>query len=697
MILIDLIYNLSVLVALSVLSGFIDARYDRKHLKGKILQGVLFGGIAIIGMMNPFILTEGIIFDGRSIVISLCTLFFGPLSGFITAVMSIIFRNYLGGAGALMGTLVISASFIIGYYFYYLRQNGKIKTTKIWLYVLGLAVNITMMILMIALPSKYAEEALKVITITVLGFYPLITVIIGKVLSDQEDNKKSIEEIKQSEEKYRTITENSYNLISLIEKDGNFSYCNNSYKEILGYSPNELIGKQCFNLIHPEEKDDIIQLFKKAIEDNIPSSAFQIKIVCSNGEYKLLNHRARVIRNENNEVYKILLIAQDITQQHKAEMELIIAKERAEESDRLKTSFLQNMSHEIRTPLNGILGFAELLNEDNLNAEDVKKYSSIIMTSGNRLLGLINNIIDLSKIESGTISTHKSILSLNKLITDVSNQFLLKLEEKGIKLKIKNDSDNEEIFVESDLLKLHQILTNLLSNAVKFTQKGEIEIGFTINGDEIIFSVRDTGLGIKEEQREKIFERFYQADMSLSRGFEGAGLGLPICQGLVRALNGRIWYESEIQKGSIFYFSISNTVTENKIKGAGKLKAKLKVRDVNVLIAEDDDVSYEFLEMILNKENIKIIRAKNGLEAIEICRKRQDIALILMDIKMPIVNGLKATRIIKDFLPEIPIIAQTAYAFESEKEEAIQTGCNDYLTKPINKDDLLSVISKYIN
>lgn len=697
MILIDLIYNLSVLVALSILSGFIDARYDRKFLKGKILQGLLFGSIAIIGMMNPFVLTEGIIFDGRSIVISLCTLFFGPIAGLITSVMSVIFRIYLGGAGALMGSLVITASFLIGYYFYYLRKKGKIILSKRWLYVLGLAVNVTMMILMIALPSKYAEEALKVITITVLGFYPLITVIIGKVLSDQEDNKKSIEEIKESEEKYRSISENSYNLISLLDKHGNFTYCNNSYKEILGYSPEDLIGKKCFDIIHPDEKNGIMEIFKEGVEHKINSSVFQIKILCSNGEYKLLNHRASVIFKENGDIDKILLIAQDVTQQKKAEMELIIAKERAEESDRLKTSFLQNMSHEIRTPLNGILGFAELLNEENISKEEIKKYSDIIRTNGNRLLGLINNIIDVSKIESGTINVHKSVFSINKLLNDVTNQFLLFVEEKELELKILNTFEKNHIYIESDLLKLHQILTNLINNAIKFTLRGKVEVGFAINNDEIIFTVKDTGLGIKDDQKEKIFERFYQADMSMSRGFEGAGLGLSICQGLVKVLQGRMWFESELNKGTEFHFSIPNTIVQNKPKEIESFKSVLKGKNVNILIAEDDDISYEFLEMILNKENITSIRAKNGLEAVEICRERNDISLILMDIKMPIINGLKATIMIKEFRPDLVVIAQTAYAFESEKDEAIQTGCDGYLTKPINKEELLSIISNYIN
>ena len=696
MILVDLIYNLSVLVALSVLSGFIDTRYDRRTMPGKVLQGLLFGAVVIIGMMYPYVMSEGIIFDGRSVVISLCTLFFGPLAGLISTIIGIIFRMFLGGGGALMGTLVIAESFIIGYIFYYLRSKERIKLSKTNLYIFGFIVNFVMMVLMLTLPSKFVAEAYKLLTITIMGIYPIITLLIGKVLSDQEDNRKFVEEIKESEEKYRSITENSYNLIALFDLKGAYEYCNQSYKDILGYNPDDLIGKKCFDLVHPDEVENVIKLFTEGLKNGVKIGSIQIRIKCFDGSYKLLNHRAKAIDNEKNETEKILLVAEDITLQNKAENDLVIAKERAVESDRLKTAFLQNMSHEIRTPLNGILGFAELIQNDYLDKKDLRKYSSVIRSSGKRLLELINNIIDVSRIETGNLTVYTTDISINALFKDLINQFALKARDRGVELNMIKSFNHDDVLLVSDNLKLRQILSNLVNNALKFTNKGIVEIGYELKNDEILFIVKDTGVGVAAEQKERIFERFYQPDMSMSRGFEGAGLGLSICKGLVELLNGRIWLESVQGIGTTFYFTIpfietaKNDILKNKVEKNMDNNSKL------ILIAEDDETSYEYLSMILKKENYKVLRALNGKIAIELCLNRDDIALVLMDIKMPVMNGLLATETIKKDKPNLPVIAQTAYAFSMERQEAIKAGCDDYITKPIDKEYLFALISKYI-
>lgn len=695
MIIVDLIYNLSVLVALSVLSGFIDTRYDRRKMPGKVLQGLLFGAVVIVGMMYPFVMTEGIIFDGRSIVISLCTLFFGPIAGLISSVIGIIFRVYLGGSGALMGTLVITESFLIGYLFFYFRKKGSIKLTNLNLYIFGVIVNFIMMVLIITLPTKFVAETFKLITITVIGVYPIITLLIGKVLSDQEDNRKFIGEIKKSEEKYKSTTENSYNLIALLDLNGKYLYCNHSYKDVLGYNPEDLIGKKCFDLAHPDEVENVFKLFTEGLKNGVKTGSLQIKIRCFDGSYKLLNHRVKVIENESKKPEKILLVGEDITEQKKAEDDLVIAKERAEESDRLKTAFLQNMSHEIRTPLNGILGFADLIQNDNLDKNDLKKYSRIIRSSGKRLLELINNIIDVSRIETGNITIYITDISINALFKDLIKQFELKARDKGVELNLMKSYKEKDVIVASDNLKLRQILNNLVNNALKFTNKGSVEIGYELKNDEILFIVKDTGVGVVTEQKERIFERFYQPDMSMSRGFEGAGLGLSICKGLVELLKGRIWLESEPGVGTTFYFTIPIETGRNDI-----LKNKVgKIMDNNgklILIAEDDETSYVYLSMILKKENYKVLRALNGKNAIELCHSREDIALVLMDIKMPVMNGLLATESIKKDKPNLPVIAQTAYAFSMERQEAIKAGCDDYITKPIDKEYLFELITKYI-
>ena len=693
MILIDLIYNLSVLVALSVLSGFIDSRYNRKKITGKVLQGLLFGGVVIIGMLNPFVLTEGIIFDGRTIVISLCTLFFGPISGVISSLIGIVYRIYIGGGGLIMGTLTIVEAFVFGYIFYYLRKKEKISLKKRNLYLLGFTVHLMMLILMFTLPSKHILESFSALTLTVIGIYPVITLIIGKVLSDQEENIMFVEAIKESEEKYRSITENSYNLIALLDLNWKYIYYNNTHKDILGYDEEELSGKKVSDFFHPENSIDLNGFFDKCKNSKDKSETLPIKIRCKDGEYKLLNHRIKALENEYNEIDKILLIGQDITKQKKAEEELVVAKEKAEESDRLKTAFLQNMSHEIRTPLNGILGFAELLHTEETSKEEIIKYSGIIQSSGNRLLELINDIIEISKIETGNLSVYLKSISMHKMMENVFNQFLLKSEERGIDLKL---LQSEDILFESDEKMLSQILTNLISNALKFTKRGSIEINYTIQGNEILFSVKDTGEGILEEHQDKIFSRFYQVNMSMSRGFEGAGLGLSICKGLVETLKGKIWLTSELGKGTTFYFSIPYVKIENLDSESKPAEVTIIKGNKKVLIAEDDEMSFEYLSIILNSHNFDVIRAEDGKAAVDICFERNDIDIVLMDIKMPVMNGLSATKLIKEKLPKLPIIAQTAYAFSTEKEVALNAGCDDYVTKPLEKDTLLKVISKYV-
>jgi PAS domain S-box-containing protein len=401
----------------------------------------------------------------------------------------------------------------------------------------------------------------------------------------------------------------------------------------------------------------------------------------------------------NESISNLEIIAHELSifiERKNTEEQLISAKERAEESDRLKTAFLQNMSHEIRTPLNGILGFASLLTDDELIAEDVKKYATMIQNSGNRLFELINNIIDISKIESGNITIIEKGFSIDKLLDDILNQFIINAEIKNIELrKIKNETHAENYII-SDSLKIHQILTNLINNSLKFIKKGFVEVGYSIIGNEIEFYVKDTGSGIPKEIGEKIFERFFQADTSMSRGFEGAGLGLSICQGLTNALKGKIWLESEVDKGTIFYIKIPIKISKITMMEKEKKTPLLKLNHNTILIAEDDDTSYALLEMILNKAHLEVIRAINGLEAVEITKNKKNISCILMDIKMPVMNGIEATKQIKAFRPDLPIIAQTAYAFQTEREQVIAAGCNDYLTKPISKQLLMHLLDKHV-
>ena len=385
------------------------------------------------------------------------------------------------------------------------------------------------------------------------------------------------------------------------------------------------------------------------------------------------------------------------------EYELIMAKEKAEESDKLKTAFLANMSHEIRTPMNGILGFAEMLNDDNLSLTDRKKYLDIINSNGKMLISLIDDIIDFAKIEAGQIKVVHSDFSLNSLLTQVHSSFLsenLKKEKSNVMLILKKAFDNDNCYIKSDPNRIRQILTNLISNSFKFTNEGHIEFGYMLaHKNRLLFYVEDTGIGIPSRKLKVIFERFIQADNSPTRKYGGSGLGLAISKGLVELLGGKMWAESDVGKGSSFYFTVpyiaARKVVEEEHKE--KLRTDYKWEGKLFLIAEDDKFSYKFLEGFLKQTKAEILHAVDGRQAVELCMRNKKIDLVLMDIQMPEMNGLEATEEIKKFNKHIPIIAQTANAITEERQKCLNAGCDDFVTKPVNINELYSKIDRWLS
>jgi PAS domain S-box-containing protein len=385
------------------------------------------------------------------------------------------------------------------------------------------------------------------------------------------------------------------------------------------------------------------------------------------------------------------------------EYELVKAKDKAEESDKLKTAFLANMSHEIRTPMNGILGFAEMLNDNTLSHANRKKYLNIINSNGKMLINLIDDIIDFAKIESGQANIVQDEFSLNNLLNQVQSTFLtrsLRKDKSNVRILTKKPFPDEKSYIRTDPIKLRQILTNLVGNAIKFTHKGSIEFGYDLYENNFLrFYVRDTGIGISPDKLQIIFERFIQADNSPSRKYGGSGLGLAISKGLVELLGGKMWAESKPNEGSTFcftipFFPVTRKIDEHPEGKHPRTHASWEGR--LFLIAEDDKFSYKFLEGFLKQTKANVIRAADGREAVEICRNNKNIDLILMDIQMPEMNGLTATEEIKKFNHEIPIIAQTANAINEEKLRCLEAGCDDFITKPVNINELYDKIDKWL-
>ncbi len=385
------------------------------------------------------------------------------------------------------------------------------------------------------------------------------------------------------------------------------------------------------------------------------------------------------------------------------EFELVSAKLKAEESDRLKTAFLANMSHEIRTPMNGILGFAEMLNDDSLPEHERKKYLDVINNNGKVLINLIDDIIDFAKIEAGQIKVQKHDFSLNTLLTQIYNSFLTESLKRDSKVELileKGLKDNES-YVSTDPVRLRQILTNLIGNAYKFTIEGHIRFGYRLVEEKHLeFFVEDTGIGINAEKLSIIFERFVQADNSRSRKYSGSGLGLAISKGFVGLLGGTMWAESELRKGSTFYFKIPFEQAESiktDVTGASKPKSQYDWSDIKVLVAEDDFFSFKFLEGFLTQTKAKVFHAEDGSKALKICKENSDIDIVLMDVQMPEMNGLDATSAIKKFRQKLPIIAQTANAIAEEKQKCFEAGFDDFITKPINITELFMKMDHWLS
>jgi len=382
---------------------------------------------------------------------------------------------------------------------------------------------------------------------------------------------------------------------------------------------------------------------------------------------------------------------------------LYLAKEKAEESDRLKSAFLANMSHEIRTPMNGILGFAELLKEPRLDGAEQQEYIQIIEKSGARLLNIINDIIDISKIESGQMTVNITESDINEQIEFINTFFKPEFERKGLQYSFKKGLSAKEVIIKTDREKIYAILTNLVKNAIKFTDKGSIEFGYKLNREgeysNLEFFVKDTGIGIPHNRQKAIFERFIQADISDKMALQGAGLGLSISKAYVDMLGGKIWVESEPGKGTVFYFTIpydSENQTEIiEYNSPSSEVLKYKINNLKVLVAEDDEISFFLINGVLKKYCSEVLHSINGVDTINQFKSNPDIDLVLMDIKMPGMDGYEATRQIRQFNKEVIIIAQTAYCLLGDRENAIVAGCNDYITKPIFKDELLSLIQKY--
>ena len=500
-------------------------------------------------------------------------------------------------------------------------------------------------------------------------------------------------DLREKEVQYKNLADSGLALIWTAGTDKKCTYFNNPWLKFTGRMLEEEIGDGWVQGVHPEDLDTCVNTYVTAF-DKREAFNMEYRLRHHSGEYRWLSDMGTPNYNSQGEFVGYIGHCFDITERKLNELELIRAKEHAEESDRLKTSFLQNMSHEIRTPMNAIIGFSGLLEQTDLSDDERAKFITIIKNSANQLLSVVTDILTISSLEKKLEKININIVSINEVLDNLYSIFKFQAREKNLTLKLnKSDSDSETASY-TDSTKLTEILTNLLMNALKFTHQGEVEFGYCIKDSFMEFYVKDTGIGIPPDCQDKIFQRFLQANQSISHKYGGTGLGLSISKGYIELFGGKIWVESELGKGSTFYFTIP-FVSANNILEVDEIDAS----DENfktILVAEDEDYNYQYIKHILGKQNVRLIHVTTGKQAVEVSRANPQIDLVLMDIKMPEMDGCEAAKQIKAFQPRLPIIAQSAYAMDSEKEQFGGSFFDEYLVKPININELRMKIKQFI-
>lgn len=496
----------------------------------------------------------------------------------------------------------------------------------------------------------------------------------------------------------RRAVENTIVSLMITDVSGNLVYVNPGFTRITGYDQDEVIGQNPRFLKSGKQDNEFYKIMWDTI---LTGKTWEGELINKrkNGETYWEKAIISPITDVSGKITHFVGVKEEITELKLLIEELVKAKEKAEESSRLKSAFLANISHEIRTPLNGILGFSELLRNPVINAEEKETFLRLLKESGERMLSTINQIIEVSKIETGTVTVDSEHITLEESINYFYNFFKQEAEKKGLKFTLINNLP-PGLLIRTDKYKFESVLQNLLRNAIRFTESGSVEFRVETGNKEIVFTVIDTGPGIPAAMHEKIFERFVQADTSYSRPYEGAGLGLSIAKAYAEMLGGSIRLKSEEGTGSTFSFQLpiyQNIKQEDHIKTIKQQESGPVVPGKTILVAEDDELNYSYIETLLKKNGYTVLRAANGLEAINLCSGKTEIDLVLMDIKMPLMDGHEATRKIRAVKPRLPIIAQTAFAHDADRLKALENGCNDYISKPFTMNMLLSKISSLLS
>jgi PAS domain S-box-containing protein len=505
----------------------------------------------------------------------------------------------------------------------------------------------------------------------------------------------------ESDKFYEMMVQSANDGISFYDRDWNLKYANTAFYSMIGYEKETYNSLNQIDLIHPEDQD-----YQSKKEQALVNNGFfetELRLRHKSGHYLNLSSRSVTVRSDSGEVLGALTISRDITRLKQVHEDLIKANLGAESSNRLKSNFLANISHEIRTPLNSVVGFSNLLLSNNLPNEVKEEYIEHINHNSERLLQIIGDIIDLSRLESSQIEITYEEASLSAIVNEIIEEArqIIKRNEKSIILNVKDLFEDNGDLIFTDRIWLRRVLNHLMDNAVKFTLEGSVEFSYLLENQNIVFKIRDTGIGINKENLGRIFEEFRQEFDGHHRPFEGLGIGLTLAKEVIERMGGKIFVQSEKGVGSEFSFSIPYRPAGSTKVNVTHMSNEPALKPINwssrkCLLVDDNKDVLIYLNRILADTGVSILTARSGFEAIDLIKANADIDVVLLDMQMPEMNGIEATKEIRKIRKNLPIIAQTAFIFEDDKDIILEAGCDACLIKPIRREHLLTVMSSFV-
>jgi PAS domain S-box-containing protein len=827
-ILLGLVQNAAILLSFSILYEYMWVnKAEIKSQSRQFLFGITIGAIGIILMMTSWQASSGIVFDTRSVILSISGLFFGAIPTIVAMLVTALYRLTMGGDGVVMGIAVIVSSGTVGIVWRHILPGIGNQLKWVELLLMGYVVHVSMLFCTFLLPMDEIYSTLSYLVLPLLTIYPVVNMLLGLFMNRQLQNVKNKSNLSSTEEKYSRLYESMSDAYVVMDIEYNILECNKALQDVLGYTEKELLRINCKDItpekwIGTDEKiirEEVLvkgssQVYEKeclrkdgsvvpvelrvhvlkneqeepkgfwaiirdisvrknaireidnerarleTILETVPEMIWlkdkegaylacnrnfsdflgvkeegligksdhsiytskevadfyfkkDLEVIKSASTVRFVNW-AKSVKNDkeiltetiktpmydsNGNITGVLGVSRDISEIKKAEKELREAKEKAEESDKLKSIFLANMSHEIRTPMNAIMGFSELLIDSGIEDVERMQYVNIIQQSGNRLLQIIDDIVDLSKLEMNQITIKNSEFNLFDLIkesVEISKNGALLKSKPNLELEIKSKAELQSLRLNSDSTRVQQILDNLIDNSIKFSESGRVEIGYHLIEIEheayVEVFVKDDGIGIPEDRNEIIFERFRQGDEE--QFIDGTGLGLSICKGLVELLGGTIRFESEVGEGSTFYFTVPvdnqilmDSAIDFKTSGTGESK--------KILVAENDYNSFLHVKKLLDNQNVEVLYAENSNVMLEKLKSLSP-DLLIMDLNIPGTDCMQCVNEIKKLNLSTKIIAQTAHVMSGEGERCLDAGCDAYITKPFSKEDLFTEVRKIL-